>query len=183
MAEFNQQQYADILALRSSKVLTEVVPAGLDPKAVMVAISCSDGHRIKDIFNHHCREQKCNIHLLALNGGAMLLSEACPANSEFPWYRGLSAMIIQSCDIKSTNLVAVGSHWPCAVAKKYDLSVDDVLNLTLHGRLEIKRLRPNLKVYAFFHVVHADGRHRSYTVNHKHAHFANRRLLINPVPD
>ncbi|MEK7537893.1 MAG: hypothetical protein AAB619_02895 [Patescibacteria group bacterium] len=181
MAEFNQQQYADILALRSNCVLTEVYPAGLDPDAVMVSVFCSDGHRFDDAYTHKRSVQKCRIHPLSLNGGAQLLSEACPANHEFPWHRGLPDMIRQSCELKSTNLVALGSHWPCAVAEKFNLSVDDVLVLTLHGRLVLKRQYPDLEVYTFFHVVHADGRHRSYTVDHKHPHFANRRLLADLI--
>ncbi len=178
MESRDEKQYAHILALRNDlKVLDEHQPAGLPEDAVMVAISCADGHRIKDIFDHHHDTQKCNIHLLALNAGALLLSEACPENNDFPWAQGLRQMVLKSCAIKKTKFVALGSHWPCAVAMEHGLSVDDVLTMTLHARLKLKELDPTLQVYCFFHVAHLDGRPRTYSIAHKHEYFGDMVLL------
>lgn len=171
-------QYPDIVAMRETGVLIDERPSGLPEDAVMVSFTCSDGHRIQEIFKRQIEMHKCNVHLIALNGGAMLLSDACPANNEFPLHRGLADMVIASCAIKNTQLIALGSHWPCAVAAKYGLSVDDVLTLTVHGHNLIEARRPDLKAFCFFHVAHPNGRPRTYTIEEKHEHFKHKVLLL-----
>ena len=178
MVTFDPDQYRHIVDLRENcQVLKDITSAGLPENGMVIALTCSDGDRFQDYFEHHQKTQQCKIHPLSLNGGAMLLSEACPENNIFAWHRGLTGMILKSCSIKQTNIVALSSHWPCAVASEHNLSVDDVILLTIHGRLILKQLNSRIKVYCCFHVAHLDGRHRTYTIDHQHKYFQRQALL------
>lgn len=178
-------QYQQIIDLRNAppnsegrRPLDELKPAGFNADGMIITVTCGDGDRIEDILGHKRETHRCKLHALCDNGGAMLASEAFPGNSEeWPWGRLLRRSVLDACEVKETNLVALGSHYPCGIAKKHGLSSIDVIRLTVDGRRELKAQKPELEVYCFLHVAHLDGRPRTYTIDHKYAPFSEGGIL------
>lgn len=183
--EVNEADYQRITELRNAppnsdgyRPLDELRPAGLNADGMIITVTCGDGDRIEDILGHKRETHRCKVHALCENGGAMLTSEAYPANSEeWPWGRLLRRSVLDACELKRTNLVALGSHYPCGIAKKLGISLDDVIRLTVDGKRTLKLMKPDLEVYCFLHVAHPDGRPRTYTIDHKYPPFSEGGIL------
>ncbi len=180
-----ETDYQRVMELRNAppnsdgrRPLDELKPAGFNEDGMIITVSCGDGDRIEDILGHKRVTHCCKVHAICQNGGAMLMSEACPANSEeWPWGRLLRRSVLDACELKGTNLVALGSHYPCGLAKKLGISLDDVIRLTVDAKRTLKAMQPSLEVYCFFHVAYYDGRARTYTIDHKYTPFSEGGIL------
>ncbi|MBI3572779.1 MAG: hypothetical protein HY092_01095 [Candidatus Kerfeldbacteria bacterium] len=177
MPEFNRQQYARIQELRNQGALFEDFSAGLDAHGVVVMVSCGDCDYIKDIYDHKCGLHGCKVHSLTMNGGGILLSDATPVDRSLHLDQVMIGAVMESVSLKRAKVVALGSHWPCGKAGLLDMSIDDIIACTLHGRNRLKKLDADLGVYSFLHVHHEDGRERTYAINHKHPVFMSYKLL------
>lgn len=164
-----------VTTLRAEEVLRDIDPDQLPKREVgWLLISCSDGHRFRELFAYHlqtCGESPCH-HPLAYPGGAVVLGEGSPLAQT---RRGFSADEVMLDGIDESlrierlgiNNIAAYTHFPCSAAQGAQLSPIQQLNLFRSGITRIRKLYPGVSVVPFCHVRHTNGSHRTYWVDFK----------------
>ncbi len=96
----------------------------------IIAATCPDGDHFLDVSGHLCRYNQ-RVHLLALNGGAMLMS---PQNKA---YELDGAALIRNTsaawEMGKGKTILLLSHWPCGRARHDVVPVQDVIRQTLEA--------------------------------------------------
>jgi hypothetical protein len=127
-------------------------------KGVIVAL-CADGDQFIDAHGHIA--SLCNknvprcIHTLALNGGALLMSNgngSLMGDEEKEDGNVLFKHILKASKIKQVENVFLYSHYPCAVAISNRLSVLDQCLHLMDAKQRLKSTDPRFRVSCFFHV-------------------------------
>lgn len=96
----------------------------------LIFVCCSDGNLMQDVFQHMCHYTR-RPHLLALNGGGMLLGPKNPAFETDG--RVLLTNIEQAFAMGKGSVVLLKSHHVCGRGKHMQRSVKDVILDTLDG--------------------------------------------------
>ncbi len=150
-------------ALGAAGVLQPLKDHLLERKAVI--ITCSDGHQMPDLFNHHLNAtcalhnlEDCLLHTIALNGGALLI----PCDSPLIDKRDREDKVIlrhlrKAIELKSTpeapvEQIALYAHGPCGAAGLAHLDLADVLMLLMKAKLRLRKAFSDIEnISCFFH--------------------------------
>lgn len=153
--------------LRAERVLVDIDPKRIDVRNGVIALFCSDGDQKEDLDGHLaelCREQqqgKAREHVLALNGGAILLSGI--------WQYREEAVVIrrhleQAVALKGIKTVALYGHWPCGAAGVMQYPILKVIACLMEAKAKVKRMFDgDVRVVPFFHVDWAEEKERKRT--------------------
>lgn len=166
----NDADKALIRAMRDAHVLEDVDGHRLDPAGV-IPVTCADGHRFRDIFDHieqilsvHGNSAERCVHPLTRHGGPMRLVPKCPANKP-----GRSTAIdyqdevLEACEIKNINTIALVNHALCGKACQCGISVVRSMTLMFEGKQLLKKRSQKITVACFQHVDWGDSK-RTYFI-------------------
>lgn len=134
------------------KITTEKLDIG---KGIIIA-PCSDGDQFDDVYSHIagvCKETVATnrIHPVALNGGAILMSNQLPEQQR----RHGDCMlenILKASEIKKIEDVFLYTHFPCAIASSNGLAVIDQGRYLMMAKKRLRETSPNLRIKCFFHI-------------------------------
>lgn len=130
-----------------------------------VGLFCSDGDI--DAFKFHNKAITKRPHSVKIFGGSLFFARSFPGyNEEFEKF--LFENMSWGMAAKTTSTVCCYPHFPCGVAKKFNLSIKDVLWLACESVAGIlDRSKPFFtpkKIISFFHVKKMiDGREEQNT--------------------
>jgi len=144
--------------------LEEVQPKSLDFSNGVIAVVCADGDQFFDYYTHIvslAKEQlgRERAHIMALNGGSLLLSNEWPDPEEAVV---LKRHINVAVDLKNIHTIALYVHAPCGAAGICHFDVKKVLDLLVQAKENVKKIRDDIKVICFVHVDWGDGKKRTY---------------------
>lgn len=156
-------------------VLEDVDAHRLDQNDGAVLVTCADGDQLWDIFAHHAQTQvrrvTPRIHLLSLNGGALLLPYDSRLSSgtheDLPLLRHIKAGLA----MKGMKTVALYAHAPCVAATQCKLDILQSVHYLMNAKLRTKEEIPSITVACFMHVDFGSGvaseehRKRTYFVS------------------
>lgn len=160
MAGLSREDFEFIRKLRKLGLLEDVAEHQLSLKNGVISCFCSDCDRSADIFEHtrsivreQCKDPR--IHMLADNGGPLLIPKDSPANKSGRT-RDIDFLDSIEFAIYKTQIhtIALVGHAPCNIAIDREISLFDTMALTLHAKMRIKTDlgRYNPKVACFYHV-------------------------------
>lgn len=161
-----------ILELREAEVLQDVKSHLIDQRNGIILVTCADGDRFPDIFQHQVRIQAdCRndprIHTLAWNGGALACAPHSPINKREGDEQVFLDQVRGARELKSIDQVVLDAHAPCGMAGHHHLSIEEVLALQLSAKAEIKRLNSGIRAVCFFPVDYGD-KQRTYFLSCQH---------------
>lgn len=164
MGHFSVEDRSYLNQLREENILEEVAPQSLDLSNGVIAVVCADGDQFFDYYSHIAslaREQlgRERAHMLALNGGALLLSNEWPDPEEAIV---LKRHINVAVDLKNIHTVVLYVHAPCGAAGICHFDAKKVLDLLVQAKENVKLIRGDIKVICFVHVDWGEGKKRTY---------------------
>lgn len=141
--------------LRDAGVMEEMCAGDMHLESGMIVVSCADGDQMEDEFEHlralfHRASANARIHLLALNGGALLISPDWPDSSAAGDV--FIKHIVQAEELKRIKTVALFTHIPCGAAGMVRWGVARVIDQLIAAKLRIKEQIPETKVICLLHV-------------------------------
>lgn len=173
MTRLDEENKRHFKSLRYGKVLRDVEGRRLEGRIGVV--TCGDGHQIGDILGYQvavCGEHREDpvVHVLALNGGALLIPEDSPLNNDFPTTDLLLLEQMRVAkDVKDLSIFALYTHHPCAMAARVGLTLPQQINLLLEAKRRVKQTMPGVKAACFCHVDHfslnGEQKRRTYYVD------------------
>jgi len=155
--------------LRRDNVLEEVELKSLDLSNGVIAVVCADGDEFFDYYTHIAGLEKQQlgrerVHILALNGAALLLSNEWPDKEEgLVLRRHINAAV----DLKDIHTVVLYTHAPCGAAGMCSMGAQKILDLLIQAKENVKQIRSDIKVICFVHVDWGEGRKRTYFISKK----------------
>lgn len=181
MAELTREDFESIRKLRELGILEYVAGHQLSLKNGVISCFCSDCDRSADIYEHtrsivreQCKDPR--IHMLADNGGPLLIPKNSPANRSGST-RADDFLYSIEFAINKTQIhtLALVGHTPCNMAIERGISLFDTMALTLHAKMRIKMDLKSYspKVACFYHVdygeyaTHPKKRMKTYFISRK----------------
>ncbi len=164
MAHLHEEDKNFLNQLRQENILEEVKPKSLDLSNGAIAVVCADGDQFFDYYNHVtslAKEQlgRERVHIMALNGAALLLSNEWPDKEEGVVLR---RHINVAVDLKEIHTIILYVHAPCGAAGICHFDAKKVLDLLVQAKDNVKQIRPDIKVICFVHVDWGEGKKRTY---------------------
>lgn len=156
--------------IRTAGVLQDVNGHQLDLRAGAILVMCSDGDQAVDVFQHQTglhtpQRGTARPHVLALNGGGLLLPEGSPV-AHYGEGAMLVAHILGARALKGITTVVLYVHAPCGMALAAGLYFEQVLELLMTAKLRVKVMGGDgVKVACFVHVDWGEDRKRTYFVS------------------
>lgn len=181
--ELLKQECELVAELRSEGVLRDVDGHLLDQKDGVILITCSDGDRFFDIFQHQCRMQAEHrqgldprTHVFAWHGGALACAPCSPINKRDEDHLVFLNQITAARNMKQIDIVALYAHAPCGAACASGISLEESLLLQMQAKAEIKNLNRGIKVACFFAVDYDGCKKRTYFLSRENwEHWAKTR--------
>lgn len=155
-------------AYRRWRILEHIDNARLPSSVIMVI--CGDGDHVSDKFGYQeqlCRwkEETPRIHLIAMNGGALLIPGASPLCEDGAVMR---RHIAKARVLKNINDVVLYVHAPCGVAREFGLGFEDIVGWLMAAKRRLKSEHPDIgRIFPFLHVHRQDGAKNTYFVSKK----------------
>lgn len=164
MGHLHDHDKAYLVNLRANNILEEVEPSSMDLSNGIIIVACADGDQFEDYYSHIAGIakdviQRERVHVLALNGGAFLLSESWPSQKES---EVLKNHLHTAVDLKEIHTVVLYGHAPCGAAGKCNFDVPTVLYHLAEAKDVAKSIREDIKVICFLHVDWGEGKKRTY---------------------
>lgn len=170
MATISETDLRAIISLRKDGVLADIDPHRLTQQKGVIVVPCADGDQMPDVFAQQAAyaEQaglEPRPHVLALNGGALLLPENSPLNKAVREDLVLLKHIKDAVPMKNIHTVVIYTHAPCGAAGAANLSFVRCMDLLVKAKARIKEKIPEVKVACFCHVDRSDegGHHKRRT--------------------
>jgi len=155
--------------LREKNILADVDAHLLNQKDGVIMIACSDGDQMPDVFKKQselildqCENPR--IHVLALNGGALVVPNDSPLNQEINNAEVLLKNLEGAIELKKIHTLILYAHAPCGAAGLFNLDVNSVIEALVKSKEIIKQRFTGLKVACFFHVDWGDHK-RTYFIS------------------
>ncbi|MBM5789728.1 hypothetical protein FJZ23_01405 [Candidatus Parcubacteria bacterium] len=168
MGHLNSFDREVIQQLRAASVLADCEALKLQAPTGVIAVSCSDGDQMPDVFEHLCALERAGgwpvrPHLLSLHGGAMLLAKGCPLYREFRADELLLTHIreAEGPALKGIGTVVLSVHAPCGAAAIGRLTLVQQLSFLMQAKARVKAIDTTNQVVCFVHVDFGD-RKRTY---------------------
>lgn len=163
-----------IKGLRDNSLLSHISenPSVGDRANGIILLACGDCDKFpelleyeRSLFLKHGQEPR--IHLLALNGGGLLLSPRCPLNADCQTAQSLLSQIKDSAVLKKITEVVIYGHHPCGAAGLANLSLEQSMEWLALGADRVGSMLKNLRVTCnFHHECNADTRFKSDYFRH-----------------
>jgi len=156
-----------IKTLRQSGVLQDVDGHRLDQRNGVILVTCADGDRFYDIFEHQVKMQAGQrldplIHVLSWHGGALACAPRSPVNKRKRAHEVFLDQIADARAIKGINVVALDAHAPCGAAALGNVDLPRCIALHIRAKTKIKTLNQGIEVACFFPVDYGGGKKRTY---------------------
>jgi hypothetical protein len=164
--------YAAIRELRKCRALVGIEDEKL-PTGPAVIIGCGDKDRApemidfaRDVFrrrNGKADQKEEFVHLILLNGGGLLIPDRSPLSRhmccgvQVPMDLAVIQQIREGAAIKNATIIGVSVHFPCGMAAKHHMRVEDVLDYAADAKVRLRQAFPGFNVIGFIHVDY-DGR-------------------------
>ncbi len=150
--------------LREEGVLSEVSLDSMDLSNGVIMLTCADGDQFESYYSHLAELTKKQlarprVHTLALNGGALLLSDLWPTKEEGV---ALERHISAAVDLKKIYTVVLFVHAPCGAAGLCHWTIEQVIDAGVQAKTRIKSLRSDVKVICLIHVDWGHDKKRTY---------------------
>jgi hypothetical protein len=160
-----------IQQLREAEVLQDIDRHQLDLRQGVILITCSDGHRFPNIFNHQSSLMleagvEPIIHTLSWHGGALACAPCSPINRRKDDHKVFLEQVSDAIKLKGIYTILSHAHAPCGAAGLH--GVDLTLEIALHMRAKdmMKKLEntfsKEIKVVPHFDVDYGEGKQRTY---------------------
>jgi hypothetical protein len=167
VSQLSAEDRALIEELRAFGVFQDIDEHRLDQSNGVMLITCSDGDRFPDIFQHQARMQAdCRpdprIHVFAWHGGVLACAPVSPINARKDAHRVFLDQITVARSMKQIDVIPIYAHAPCGAAALNHVGLEQVLTLQFEAKNQIKKENPGIVVFPFFHVDYGDGKCRSY---------------------
>lgn len=122
----------------------------------VIAVFCGDGDQSDDLYKHVvsvCRGRIADnrIHLVALNGGAILMSgqlggsQNCHGETMFE-------NVLDASRLKKMNDVFLYMHAPCGIVRAKGFGIVDQVRYLMMARDRLSEVAPRLHLWCFCHV-------------------------------
>ncbi|MBP9864431.1 hypothetical protein KBC54_03215 [Patescibacteria group bacterium] len=150
------------MLLRTYEILADVVGHRLDGSNGIILMPCGDGDQFHDLYKHLAEtvqfQSLPRIHVLSLNGGALLIPEHSPFNKERDYGSVLIEHAVTAVKLKGIQTIVLEAHAPCGMARAAGLDLVSVVRLLVAAKRRLKVHLPNVSVALFFHAHRADCR-------------------------
>jgi hypothetical protein len=181
MGHLSEEDRRAYSKLREQHILGDVDSCKLDIVNGIILVTCSDGDQILDTLEHaqglfRERSIKPRIHLIALNGGALLVSKKSPLVADDREDQIILKHVAKAQKLKGINTIALYTHAPCGAGTDAGLSLQQEIKLLFSAKGRIKEELPNFQVAFFCHIDRGDQK-RTYHVSR------NKWILMNMYPD
>ncbi len=147
--------------LKKKRLITPIERVLLpSPQTGWIILSCADGDRFGDLFDHHRRTcvdgDRC-LHPFTCHGGAIALPRHSPLAVSGKRQASVTDFMLDhiqaATEIKGLDKVALYFHFPCAAIGRAGLSEQEVVHLAVEAKQLIKAEVPAVKqVVSFVHV-------------------------------
>lgn len=157
-----------ITALRNGGVLRNTRPSIDEELNGAITVICGDADRVLELLSHHTdhcqryRKEK-RVHLLSLNGGALLLAPHSPFVRSYG-DRVLKEHIEGAMNLKHIHDVSLYNHVPCGMAYGHGLDVFDVLDMQFAAEFALRKKLSDVQTTCYIHVDYGNGIMRTYRV-------------------
>ncbi len=146
-----------ISELREAEVLQPIKNHLIDQSNGVILVTCSDGDRFPEIFQHQVRLQAdCRpdprIHVLAWHGGALACATRSPINRRKDAHNVFLDQIKDARELKGINTVVLEGHYPCGAAGLFEVGLERCLALQIAAKMNVRRLNNGIHVACFFPV-------------------------------
>ncbi len=135
-----------------------------------IAITCSDGDQMADLFSQH--HDKCGerCHLFSFNGGGLWLSPLIDSERAEQRRDLIKNDLPEAISMKGISTVVIYGHAPCGVALSVlNCNVDELISHLVRAKMELKKQYSGkgLKFVCALHVDWGNGKKDTYWVNAK----------------
>lgn len=170
--ELSSEDFATIRSWREEAGVLLDIDGHKIPEHGSIIVTCSDGHRIRDVLGYHAqaivKNGRCGgddpcTHTLCLNGGALLIARRKESLVRHGEDRVLLAHIGAAMPIKQLRTIALYVHLPCGVVAKHGLTVVQAMELLKLAKKRVEQKFPQATVSCFLHVALAE-KQRTYFV-------------------
>ncbi|MFZ6014982.1 MAG: hypothetical protein ACOYUZ_01340 [Patescibacteria group bacterium] len=181
MGHLSNEDRRTYARMREQHILDDVDSCKLDISNGIILVTCSDGDQILDTLEHaqrlfHEQNIKPRIHVIALNGGGLLISDKSPLVASKREDLTILEHIAVAQKLKGINTVAIYTHAPCGAGTLAGLTLEQEIELLLSAKVRIKETIPDTNVSCFCHIDRGNGK-RTYHVSR------NRWILMHMYPD
>ncbi len=161
MSQISGKDLELISELRDAEVLQSIKGHLIDQQNGVILVTCSDGDRFPEIFQHQIRLQAdCRsdprIHVLAWHGGALACATHSPINRRRDAHNVFLDQIKDARELKSIDTVVLEAHYPCGAACLFDVSLERCLALQIGAKMNVRRLNNGIRVSCFFPVYNGE---------------------------
>ncbi|MES2953456.1 MAG: hypothetical protein V4674_02760 [Patescibacteria group bacterium] len=126
--------------------------------------------RMPDISEHH-KKFFGPTQDLSRFGGSLILADGSPVSFTEATQRETLAEIGGGISIKELEIIAVGFHGPCGMARRAGLSIIEMVQVGYAGKLRLKMWlkehHPKVEVRPFVHIDYSGGKMKTYFFNKK----------------
>lgn len=140
------------------KLFDSIMTEKLNISNGIIIVPCSDGHQFGDVYGHIatvCKQvvDVDLIHPVALNGGAMLMSNLLPEKQCRHGNTMLENILEASQpNVKNTKDVFLYAHFPCAIARGNGIGVVDQGLYLMKAKKRLQEADPGMRIKCFFHI-------------------------------
>lgn len=143
--------------LRSKGIISHIQNNPVNRDNGIILIACGDCDRFDELYEFEkslFRKSGLNprIHLLALNGGGLLVHPKSPLNDDFSSSQTLLFHSKNSSPLKEIHEVVMYSHDPCGAAAGSQLSIRDSFKWLAGGAAYLGNTLKNLNITCNFHL-------------------------------
>ena len=141
-----------------------------------IAILCGDCIHSGDIIDHHREVCGHAPHILALNGGSLLIPKNSPLNGASVRGNILIEDIVESVEFKGIKKIIIYAHNICGKAHGVRLSFRDSVALHVGAKRRLKQSRlicsrleaQEPSIYCFHHVFFPNGDRKTFFISPPH---------------
>jgi hypothetical protein len=157
MSQLSAKDLEFISELKEAEVFQPIKGHLIDQSKGVILVTCSDGDRFPEIFQHQVRLQAdCRpdprIHVLAWHGGALACATCSPVNRRKGAHKVFLDQIKDAREWKNIDTVVLEAHGPCGAAGFFGVSLEQCLALQIGAKKNVRRLNKGIQVSCFFPV-------------------------------
>jgi hypothetical protein len=157
-----------VTQLREAKVFQDVADNRLEQANGIILVACGDGDELPELLSFiqarmSSQELNPRIHLINLNGGALLIPKESPVNSGEGDF--IVSHVLEAAQLKGISSVALYVHAPCGKARTQNLTLEQIIFLLFLAKQQIQTKAQALNIACFIHINKGDGNRRTYYVS------------------
>ena len=158
VSRVSEEDLKVVAMMERAGVLQPVLGNRLPTRNGAILLFCGDADQAIDLLQRSFEAiftegDLARPHLLADNGGALLLPresplyQACPSRGE-----NFLDSFKESRQLKGIDTLVLEAHVPCGKAEQFGLSLDDVVRLLKMAKVRVLEEIPDMTVACFIHI-------------------------------